>query len=173
MCLAVFASVILPVLTHFVVTTVACCSLQLQDTASAYNDIGLTYTPVHPVLCTVAAGESQACAAAAKERIEVLEQEAEQAATEQQAAAEAAAQALETAKADAAKELQAAQAAAATQLQQVQEQQEGDMKKLKAELEAVQVRVGVGKGTYRWCGSARHSVVSGSVCDCTAAVKGV
>jgi hypothetical protein len=85
------------------------------------------------------AGESQACAAAAKERIEVLEQEAEQAATEQQAAADAAAQALEDAKSVAATELQAAQDAVAAELQQAQEQQETERRKLQAELEAVKV----------------------------------
>lgn len=70
----------------------------------------------------------------------MLEQEAEQAATEQQAAAEAAAQALADSKADADKQLQAAQEAAAAQLQQVQEQQDSERKKLQAELEAVKVR---------------------------------
>lgn len=88
----------------------------------------------------VPVGESQACAAAAKERIEVLEQEAEQAATEQQAAADAATQALEEAKSVAATELQTAQEAAAAELRAAQEQQETDRKKLQAELEAVKVR---------------------------------
>ena len=89
--------------------------------------------------CAGFAGESQACAAAAKERIEVLEQEAEQAAADQQAAASAAAQALADTQAEAAKELQAAQDAAAAQLQQAQEQHEAERKKLLAELEAVKV----------------------------------
>lgn len=99
--------------------------------------------------CADLAGESQACAAAAKERIEVLEQEAEQAAAEQQAAAEAAAQALTEAQASAAKDLQAAQEAAAAELQQAQEQQEGERKKLQAELEAVRVRFARGAHARR------------------------
>lgn len=113
----------------------------------------------------VIAGESQACAAAAKERIEVLEQEAEQAATEQQAAAEAAAQALVVAKSDAAKELQAAQEAAAAELQQVQEQQETERKKLQAELEAVKVRLkSVALGSWRlwWLQMSTKSPCTGS-----------
>lgn len=99
--------------------------------------------------CADLAGESQACAAAAKERIEVLEQEAEQAAAEQQEAAEVAAQALTEAQASAAKDLQAAQGAAAAELQQTQEQQEGERKKLQAELEAVKVRFERGKHARR------------------------
>jgi hypothetical protein len=89
-------------------------------------------------LCS-AAGESQACAAAAKDRIEVLEQEAESTAAEHQQAGEAAAAALKAAQEAAAQQLQEAQEAAAGQLQQASEQREAEVSKVQAELAAVKV----------------------------------
>jgi hypothetical protein len=88
----------------------------------------------------VAAGESQACAAAAKDRIEVLEQEAETAATEHLQAVDAAAEALKAAQEAAAQQLQEAQEAATVQLQQANDQREADISKVQAELAAVKVR---------------------------------
>lgn len=90
------------------------------------------------LLC-FAAGESQACAAAAKERIEVLEQEAESTAAEHQQAADAAEAALKAAQEAAAQQLQEAQEAAAGQLQQASEQREAEVSKVQAELAAVKV----------------------------------
>lgn len=89
-------------------------------------------------------GDSQACASAAKERIELLESEAETAAAEAQAAAEAAEQALAAAKEAAAVELAAAQAAAAEALAAAAEQAAADAHKLQAELDAVKVRLECG-----------------------------
>lgn len=86
------------------------------------------------------AGESQACALAAKERIDILEQETEAAAAEHQQALEAAAQTLKDAQEAAAKELLKAQEAAAAEAKLVAAQHEVAVKRVQAELDAVKVR---------------------------------
>lgn len=92
------------------------------------------------LFCTVHAGESQACATAAKDRIEALEQEAEAATTEHQQALEAATQALREAQEAAMKQLQEAQDAASAQAQQVADAHVAEVAKVQAELNAVKVR---------------------------------
>lgn len=87
-------------------------------------------------------GESQACATAAKERIDILEQEAETSATEHQQALDAAAQALKAALEGAAKELLEAQEAAAAEAKLAAEQHDWTVNKVQAELAAVKVRCG-------------------------------
>lgn len=83
--------------------------------------------------------ESQACAVAAKERIEVLEQEAETAMTEHQQALDKAAEEIKQAQDDAEKQLQKAGEAAAEHVQQLIEQHSVALGKVNAELAAVKV----------------------------------
>jgi hypothetical protein len=90
-------------------------------------------------LCFDNLGESQACATAAKERIEVLEQEGEAATAEHETAIQQAAQELQAAQDKASKQLEAVQADAAVQLQLAQERQEADISRVQAELEAIKV----------------------------------
>jgi uncharacterized coiled-coil protein SlyX len=127
-----------------------CPQLMCKPTAGCETD----YSHCPCVLCLlpcccsfVGAGESQACAAAAKERIEVLEQEAETAATEHQQAVDAAAETFKAAQEAAAQQLQEAQEAATAQLQQANDQREAEISKVQAELAAVKVR----------CDRSRHS----------------
>lgn len=110
----------------------------LRDILTA--DVHLAATALSCLHAAAAAGESQACAAAAKERIEVLEQEAEAAAAEHQQALEAAAQQLKEAHELAAQQLKEAQEVAASQLQATNDQHESAINKVQAELSAVKVR---------------------------------
>jgi hypothetical protein len=86
----------------------------------------------------LAAAESTACGEAARERIAVLEQEAEEAATEHQQAIAAAAAGLEQVRADAEAKLQEAQQTAAQQLEEVQQQHVAEVSRLQEEQAAAQ-----------------------------------
>jgi hypothetical protein len=113
----------------------------------------------------VGAGESQACAAAAKDRVEVLEQEAETTATEHQQAVDAAADTLKAAQEAATQQLQEAQEAAAAQLQQANEQREAEIGKVQAELAAVKVPADAAASLERVPGRAYSCVlVSALLC---------